>query len=63
MLKPQPNFDLLSRNPRPLLIKIEVSKVKVVVEIETRQASSTMTDRMTKVAPGVRDHGVDPQGR
>jgi len=53
ILKPLPNFDLLPKNPRPLLIKIQDSKVNVLVEIETQQVSSAKTDRMTKVAAGV----------
>ncbi len=53
ILKPQANFDLLPKNPRPLLIKPESTKVNVEVEIETEAPNSAKTDRWTKVAEGV----------
>ncbi len=53
ILKPQANFDLMPKNPRPLLIKPESTKVNVEIEIETKAPNSAKTDRWTKVAEGV----------
>jgi hypothetical protein len=50
LLKPQANFDLLPKNPYPLLLKCENTKVNVEVKIETKTANSAKTDRWTKVA-------------
>jgi hypothetical protein len=49
-LKPQPNFDLLPNNPRPLLVKCENTKINVVIDIETKKPCSAKTDRWEKVA-------------
>lgn len=50
LLKPKPNFDLLPKNPRPLFLKLESTKVNVEIEIETKSPNSAKTDRWTQVA-------------
>lgn len=50
ILKPQSNFDLLPKNPRPALLKLESTKINVEIEIETKAPNSAKTDRWTKVA-------------
>lgn len=50
VLKPKANFDLLPKNPRPLMLKLESTKINVEVEIETKAPNSAKTDRWTKVA-------------
>lgn len=53
VLRPLPNFDLLPKNPRPLLIKYEETKVNVEITIETKvEPNSAQTDRWSKVAAG-----------
>ena len=50
ILKPKSNFDLLPKNPRPGLLKLESSQINVEIEIETKAPNSAKTDRWTKVA-------------
>lgn len=50
LLKPKQNFDLLPKNPYPLLLKCENTKVNVEVKIETKNPNMAKTDRWTKVA-------------
>ena len=50
LLKPKPNFDLLPKNPVPLLLELKETKINVEVEIETKAPNSAKTDRWTKVA-------------
>jgi hypothetical protein len=50
ILKPKPNYDLLPKNPYPLLLKCESTKVNVEIEIETAKPNTAKTDRWTKVA-------------
>ncbi|HEY4083114.1 MAG TPA: hypothetical protein VGM81_20715 [Burkholderiaceae bacterium] len=52
LLKPKPNFDLLRKNPRPVLLELKETKINVEVEIETKAPNSAKTDRWTKVAEG-----------
>jgi hypothetical protein len=49
-LKPEPNFDLLPENPRPLFIQCQNTKINVVIDVETKKPCSAKTDRWEKVA-------------
>jgi len=53
VLKPSPNFDLLPKNPRPGLLKLDDTKVNVEITLEVKAATSAKTDRLTKVAEEV----------